>query len=123
MLVLAIYSVLCVVCYVVGHFDYTDLLFIIYNMIQAGSGECSCGGKLVQGLSVKPTKGNAVLFWSMVSAINLLIMDAIRVNYEIGTSISLIVLVLLCVLKVVPLGPRDEYVSLIICKCMCHYKS
>ncbi|CAJ1977813.1 unnamed protein product [Sphenostylis stenocarpa] len=30
-----------------------------------GSGECSCGGKLVQGLSVKPTKGNAVLFWSM----------------------------------------------------------
>ncbi|ESW14603.1 hypothetical protein PHAVU_007G002000 [Phaseolus vulgaris] len=31
----------------------------------AGSGECSCGGKLVKGLSVKPTKGNAVLFWSM----------------------------------------------------------
>ncbi|KAG2400956.1 Prolyl 4-hydroxylase [Vigna angularis] len=31
----------------------------------AGSGECNCGGKLVQGLSVKPTKGNAVLFWSM----------------------------------------------------------
>ncbi|KOM36609.1 hypothetical protein LR48_Vigan02g275900 [Vigna angularis] len=32
----------------------------------AGSGECNCGGKLVQGLSVKPTKGNAVLFWSML---------------------------------------------------------
>ncbi|OIW12813.1 hypothetical protein TanjilG_24746 [Lupinus angustifolius] len=31
----------------------------------AGSGDCSCGGKIVQGLSVKPTKGNAVLFWSM----------------------------------------------------------
>ncbi|KAL5196268.1 Prolyl 4-hydroxylase 1 [Glycine soja] len=31
----------------------------------AGSGECSCGGKLVKGLSVKPIKGNAVLFWSM----------------------------------------------------------
>ncbi|CAI0374880.1 unnamed protein product [Linum tenue] len=31
----------------------------------AGSGECSCGGKLMQGLSVKPIKGDAVLFWSM----------------------------------------------------------
>ncbi|XP_061348359.1 prolyl 4-hydroxylase 1-like isoform X1 [Gastrolobium bilobum] len=31
----------------------------------AGSGECSCGGKFVKGLSVKPIKGNAVLFWSM----------------------------------------------------------
>ncbi|XP_027363294.1 prolyl 4-hydroxylase 1 [Abrus precatorius] len=31
----------------------------------AGSGECSCGGKLAKGLSVKPIKGNAVLFWSM----------------------------------------------------------
>lgn len=77
-------------------------------MIQAGSGECNCGGKLVQGLSVKPTKGNAVLFWSMVSAVNLLIMDAIHVNYEIGTTISIIVLVLLCVFKIVPLGPRDR---------------
>ncbi|KAL2506323.1 Prolyl 4-hydroxylase 1 [Abeliophyllum distichum] len=32
---------------------------------QAGSGECSCGGKMVKGLSVKPNKGDAVLFWSM----------------------------------------------------------
>ncbi|KAG2726186.1 hypothetical protein I3843_01G098300 [Carya illinoinensis] len=31
----------------------------------AGSGECSCGGKMVKGLSVKPNKGDAVLFWSM----------------------------------------------------------
>ncbi|CAL1352391.1 unnamed protein product [Linum trigynum] len=31
----------------------------------AGSGECSCGGKLMQGLSVEPIKGDAVLFWSM----------------------------------------------------------
>ncbi|XP_015942327.1 prolyl 4-hydroxylase 1 [Arachis duranensis] len=31
----------------------------------AGSGECSCGGKTVKGLSVKAIKGNAVLFWSM----------------------------------------------------------
>ncbi|KAK4258142.1 hypothetical protein QN277_007631 [Acacia crassicarpa] len=31
----------------------------------AGSGECSCGGKILKGLSVKPIKGNAVLFWSM----------------------------------------------------------
>lgn len=31
----------------------------------AGSGECSCGGKMVKGLSVKPIKGDAVLFWSM----------------------------------------------------------
>ncbi|XP_062170554.1 prolyl 4-hydroxylase 1 [Alnus glutinosa] len=31
----------------------------------AGSGECHCGGKMVGGLSVKPSKGDAVLFWSM----------------------------------------------------------
>ncbi|KAB5569667.1 hypothetical protein DKX38_003460 [Salix brachista] len=31
----------------------------------AGSGKCSCGGKVVDGLSVEPIKGNAVLFWSM----------------------------------------------------------
>ncbi|XP_054821304.1 prolyl 4-hydroxylase 1-like isoform X2 [Prosopis cineraria] len=30
-----------------------------------GSGECNCGGKIVKGISVKPIKGNAVLFWSM----------------------------------------------------------
>ncbi|GAB4834172.1 hypothetical protein Ancab_032437 [Ancistrocladus abbreviatus] len=32
---------------------------------QADSGECSCRGKPVTGLSVKPVKGDAVLFWSM----------------------------------------------------------
>uniref|UniRef100_A0A0E0CC69 Fe2OG dioxygenase domain-containing protein n=1 Tax=Oryza meridionalis TaxID=40149 RepID=A0A0E0CC69_9ORYZ len=32
---------------------------------QAGDGECSCGGKMVKGLCVKPNKGDAVLFWSM----------------------------------------------------------
>ncbi|XP_015887059.3 prolyl 4-hydroxylase 1 [Ziziphus jujuba] len=31
----------------------------------AGTGECSCGGKTVKGLSVKPIKGDAILFWSM----------------------------------------------------------
>ncbi|KAL4375973.1 hypothetical protein GQ457_02G042820 [Hibiscus cannabinus] len=31
----------------------------------AGTGDCSCGGKTVKGLSVKPIKGDAVLFWSM----------------------------------------------------------
>ncbi|WOL01407.1 prolyl 4-hydroxylase 1-like [Canna indica] len=31
----------------------------------AGSGECSCGGKMVKGLCVKPNKGDAILFWSM----------------------------------------------------------
>ncbi|XP_074287101.1 prolyl 4-hydroxylase 1 isoform X3 [Silene latifolia] len=31
----------------------------------AGSGQCSCGKKTVTGMSVKPIKGNAVLFWSM----------------------------------------------------------
>ncbi|GMH22953.1 hypothetical protein Nepgr_024796 [Nepenthes gracilis] len=31
----------------------------------AGSGECSCGGKTVRGFSIKPVKGDAVLFWSM----------------------------------------------------------
>lgn len=32
---------------------------------KAGYGECSCGGKMAKGLSVKPLKGDAVLFWSM----------------------------------------------------------
>ncbi|KAJ4839272.1 Prolyl 4-hydroxylase 1, partial [Turnera subulata] len=32
---------------------------------KAGPGECSCGGKVMEGLSVKPVKGDAVLFWSM----------------------------------------------------------
>ncbi|XP_028795312.1 prolyl 4-hydroxylase 1-like [Neltuma alba] len=32
---------------------------------KGGSDECNCGGKIVKGLSVKPVKGNAVLFWSM----------------------------------------------------------
>lgn len=31
----------------------------------AGTDECSCGGKMIKGLCVKPTKGDAVLFWSM----------------------------------------------------------
>lgn len=31
----------------------------------AGNGECSCGGKMVKGVCVKPVKGDAVLFWSM----------------------------------------------------------
>ncbi|GMY32223.1 prolyl 4-hydroxylase 1-like isoform X4 [Fagus crenata] len=34
-------------------------------VLQAGSGECSCGGKTVKGMSIKPNKGDAVLFWSM----------------------------------------------------------
>ncbi|GAA0170271.1 protein modifying enzyme [Lithospermum erythrorhizon] len=32
---------------------------------QAGSAECSCGGKLVKGVCLKPNEGDAVLFWSM----------------------------------------------------------
>ncbi|KAB2090169.1 hypothetical protein ES319_A03G106600v1 [Gossypium barbadense] len=32
---------------------------------RAGTGDCSCGGKVVKGMSIKPTKGDAVLFWSM----------------------------------------------------------
>ncbi|XP_062108092.1 prolyl 4-hydroxylase 1 [Humulus lupulus] len=31
----------------------------------AGTADCSCGGKIMKGLSVKPVKGDAVLFWSM----------------------------------------------------------
>lgn len=31
----------------------------------AGEGNCSCGGEIVTGVCVKPTKGDAVLFWSM----------------------------------------------------------
>ncbi|MBA0765451.1 hypothetical protein Gotri_014647, partial [Gossypium trilobum] len=33
---------------------------------RAGTGDCSCGGKVVKGMSIKPIKGDAVLFWSMV---------------------------------------------------------
>ncbi|KAK1271584.1 hypothetical protein QJS04_geneDACA004402 [Acorus gramineus] len=39
------------------HFDYFS--------DTAGNGSCSCGGQFVKGLSVKPVKGDAVLFWSM----------------------------------------------------------
>ncbi|XWS13242.1 hypothetical protein CRYUN_Cryun36dG0020700 [Craigia yunnanensis] len=35
------------------------------NFPMAGTGDCNCGGKIVKGLSVKPIKGDAVLFWSM----------------------------------------------------------
>ncbi|KAI3907559.1 hypothetical protein MKW98_016203 [Papaver atlanticum] len=31
----------------------------------AGTGKCSCGGKMLKGTSVKPIKGDAVLFWSV----------------------------------------------------------
>jgi len=39
--------------------------------MQAGDGDCTCGGKIMKGISVKPTKGDAVLFWSMVCFFNL----------------------------------------------------
>ncbi|KAI3907233.1 hypothetical protein MKW92_025237 [Papaver armeniacum] len=32
---------------------------------KAGTGKCGCAGKVKKGSSVKPIKGNAVLFWSM----------------------------------------------------------
>jgi prolyl 4-hydroxylase len=50
-------------------------------LFQAGSDECSCGGKLTKGLCVKPIKGNAVLFWSMVS-ITLPFMEIIHQDYN-----------------------------------------
>ncbi|RZC84619.1 hypothetical protein C5167_047404 [Papaver somniferum] len=31
----------------------------------AGTGKCSCAGKMLKGSSVKPIKGDAVLFWSL----------------------------------------------------------
>ncbi|KAG5531003.1 hypothetical protein RHGRI_025828 [Rhododendron griersonianum] len=31
----------------------------------AGSGECSCGGRMMKGMCIKPNKGDALLFWSM----------------------------------------------------------
>ncbi|KAI3859973.1 hypothetical protein MKX03_008516 [Papaver bracteatum] len=31
----------------------------------AGTGKCSCAGKMLKGSSVKPIKGDAVLFWNM----------------------------------------------------------
>ncbi|KAL2900739.1 Prolyl 4-hydroxylase 1 [Bienertia sinuspersici] len=42
-----------------------EMLIVDKSMLKAGSGECSCGGTTVSGLSVKPLKGDAVLFWSM----------------------------------------------------------
>ncbi|MBA0754625.1 hypothetical protein Gogos_000058 [Gossypium gossypioides] len=36
-----------------------------FALERAGTGDCSCGGKTVKGMSVKPIKGDAVLFWSM----------------------------------------------------------
>ncbi|XP_057816020.1 prolyl 4-hydroxylase 1 isoform X2 [Cryptomeria japonica] len=35
------------------------------NFPLAGDMECSCGGKMVKGVCVKPKKGDAILFWSM----------------------------------------------------------
>lgn len=67
------------------------MLLILLTAFQAGSGECSCGGKFVKGICVKPNKGDAVLFWSMVSII-LLVMDIIFGDYKIGASAFLIVL-------------------------------
>ncbi|MCL7034191.1 hypothetical protein MKW94_009127 [Papaver nudicaule] len=32
---------------------------------EAGTGKCRCAGKMLKGSSVKPIKGDAVLFWSM----------------------------------------------------------
>ncbi|KVI04079.1 prolyl 4-hydroxylase 1 isoform X1 [Cynara cardunculus var. scolymus] len=50
----------------------TMLMYLTDNVVggetffpMAGSDECSCGGKMVKGLCVKPNKGDAVLFWSM----------------------------------------------------------
>lgn len=78
---------------------------MICNAFQAGSGECSCGGKFVKGLCVKPIKGNAVLFWSMVSII-LLVKDIIHEGYEIAAAIFVIALVLVYAFKIVPLSPK-----------------
>ncbi|MBA0779939.1 hypothetical protein Gotri_004109, partial [Gossypium trilobum] len=43
-----------------------------FALERAGTGDCSCGGKTVKGMSVKPIKGDAVLFWSMVRFLALL---------------------------------------------------
>ncbi|XP_058093530.1 prolyl 4-hydroxylase 1 isoform X2 [Magnolia sinica] len=50
----------------------TMLMYLSDNVVggetyfpMAGDGECSCGGKMVKGMCVQPTKGDAVLFWSM----------------------------------------------------------
>ncbi|ERN06769.1 hypothetical protein AMTR_s00005p00135530 [Amborella trichopoda] len=50
----------------------TMLMYLSDNVVggetyfpSAGNGECSCGGKMMKGLCVKPGKGDAVLFWSM----------------------------------------------------------
>lgn len=33
---------------------------------QVGDKDCSCGGEMKRGICVKPKRGDAVLFWSMV---------------------------------------------------------
>ncbi|KAI3934669.1 hypothetical protein MKX01_012209 [Papaver californicum] len=50
----------------------TMLMYLSDNVVggetyfpKAGTGKCSCAGKIVKGSSVKPIKGDAVLFWSM----------------------------------------------------------
>ncbi|KAL8491359.1 hypothetical protein ACS0TY_023115 [Phlomoides rotata] len=48
---------------------------------KAGTGECSCGGKTVTGLCVKPLKGDAVLFWSMVCYLPFIFSQIISINY------------------------------------------
>lgn len=62
---------------------------IVCNAFQAGSDECSCGGKLTKGLCVKPVKGNAVLFWSMVS-ITLPLKEIIHLDYKIAVFFNIL---------------------------------
>ncbi|CAN0897866.1 Prolyl 4-hydroxylase 1 [Linum grandiflorum] len=48
-----------------GETYFPSVIVTSSRTFQAGSGECTCGGSVMKGLSVKPVKGAAVLFWSM----------------------------------------------------------
>ncbi|KAJ8484110.1 hypothetical protein OPV22_016595 [Ensete ventricosum] len=50
--------------------QYYSLHCDYFNNI-ASAGECSCGGMMVRGLCVKPSQGDALLFWSLVCDLTL----------------------------------------------------
>ncbi len=46
---------------------FTSRLFIgAFWILQVGDKECSCGGEMKRGICVKPKRGDAILFWSVV---------------------------------------------------------
>lgn len=59
-----------VVCFSI-FFPQSANLSTTTSLHQAAAGECSCGGTMVRGLCVKPSQGDALLFWSLVCDLTL----------------------------------------------------